>query len=96
MLSEIIPKTAGVVYARRLAGPVARPIEILVLIFTPVIWLSRGVTRLVASGHQAERVSDEDLLLMVRQGLRSGDLKPHEADVISNVLASRVRLRHRS
>jgi len=87
LFSEIIPKTAGVVYARRLAGPVARPIEILVLVFTPVIWLSRGVTRLVASGHQAERVSDEDLLLMVRQGLRSGALKPHEADVISNVLA---------
>jgi CBS domain containing-hemolysin-like protein len=86
LFSEIIPKTTGVVYARRLAGPLARPIEILVLVFTPVIWLSRGVTRLVASGHQAERVSDEDLLLMVRQGLRSGDLKPHEADVISNVL----------
>jgi CBS domain containing-hemolysin-like protein len=87
LFAEIIPKTAGVVYARRLAGPVARPIEVLVLIFTPVIWLSRGVTRLVASGQQADRVSDEDLLLMVRQGLRSGDLKPHEADVISNVLS---------
>ena len=91
LLSEIIPKTAGVVYARRLAGPVARPIAILVVIFTPVIWLSRGVTRLVSSGKQADRVSDEDLLLMVRQGLRSGDLKPHEADVISNVLSLEVK-----
>ena len=87
LFSEIIPKTAGVVYARRLAGPVARPIELLVLIFTPIIWLSRGITRLIASREQADRVSDEDLLLMVRQGLRSGDLKPHEADVISNVLS---------
>ena len=45
LFSEIIPKTAGVVYARRL----------------------------------------------VRRGLRSGDLKPHEADVIGNVLALEVK-----
>ncbi len=87
LFSEIVPKTAGVVYARQLAGPIARPLEALVMLFGPIIWLSRGITRLVASGHEAERVSDEELLLMVRQGLRSGDLKPHEADVISNVLA---------
>ena len=67
LLSEIIPKTAGVVYSRYLARRIARPLQFLVLIFAPVIWLSRGVTRLVASRHEAERVSDEDLLLMVRQ-----------------------------
>ena len=91
LFSEIIPKTAGVVYARRLAGPIARPLQLLVIMFTPVIWLSRRVTRLVAIGREADRVSDDDLLLMVRRGLRSGDLKPHEADVISNVLALEVK-----
>jgi len=91
LFSEIIPKTAGVVYARRLAGPIARPLQLLVLVFTPVIWLSRYVTRLVAIGRDADRVSDEDLLLMVRRGLRTGDLKPHEANIISNVLALEVK-----
>ena len=87
LLSEIIPKTAGVTYANRLAGPIARPLSILVLIFSPVIWISRHITHLVATGHREERVSDEELLMIVRRGLRSGDLKPHEANVISNVLA---------
>ena len=91
LFSEIVPKTTGVVYARQLAGPIARPLAGLVMLFGPIIWLSRGITRLVASGHEAERVSDEELLLMVRQGLRSGDLQPHEAEVISNVLALEVR-----
>ena len=91
LFSEIIPKTAGVVYARRLAGPIARPLQMLVFAFTPLIWLSRHVTRLVATGREADRVSDEDLLLMVRRGLLTGDLKPHEADVISNVLALEVK-----
>ena len=89
--SEIIPKTAGVVHARRLAGPIARPLRALVLVFTPVVWVSRRVTRLMATGREADRVSDDELLLMVRRGLRSGDLKPHEAEVISNVLALEVK-----
>jgi CBS domain containing-hemolysin-like protein len=87
LFSEIIPKTAGVIYARHLAGPIARPLRLLVLLFAPVIWLSRGVTRLMATGHEADHVSDEDLLLIVRRGLLSGDLQPHEASVISNVLS---------
>ena len=91
LFSEIIPKTAGVVYARHLAGPIARPLRLLVLVFTPVIWLSHRVTRLVAIGREADRVLDEDLLFIVRRGLRSGDLKPHEASVISNVLALEVK-----
>ena len=86
-MSEIIPKTAGVVYARQLAGPIAAPLQTLVVAFTPIIWLSRRLTSLVAAGKAADRVSDEELLLMVRRGLSSGDLKQHEADVISNVLA---------
>ena len=91
LLSEIIPKTAGVVYASRLAGPLARPIMMLVNICTPIIWVSRLITQLVATRNETDRVSDEDLLLMVRRGLRSGDLQPHEADVISNVLALEVK-----
>ena len=87
VFSEIVPKTAGVVYARQLAGPIAAPLQALVVAFAPVIWLSRRLTSLVAAGKAVERVSDEELLLMVRRGLSSGDLKPHEADVISNVLA---------
>lgn len=87
VLSEIIPKTAGVVYARQLAGPVAAPLQALVVAFAPIIWLSRRLTSLVAAGKAADRVSDEELLMIVRRGLSSGDLKPHEADVISNVLA---------
>ena len=87
VLSEIIPKTAGVVYARQLAGPIAAPLQALVVAFAPIIWLSRRLTSLVAAGKAADRVSDEELLMIVRRGLSSGDLKPHEADVISNVLA---------
>ncbi len=86
MLSETIPKTAGVVHATRLAPLIAYPLHLLVWVLTPFIWLSQLATRLIASKQQ-HRVSDEDLLMMVRLGMRSGDFQPHEALVIENILA---------
>ena len=50
IFSEIIPKTAGVVYARSLARVIARPIQWLVWIFTPFIWLNQFITRLITQG----------------------------------------------
>lgn len=86
-ISEIIPKTAGVVFSSQLAGPIARPLQLLVILFAPFIWLSGKVTRLlIAAAPEHEGVSDEDLLLMVRRGLSTGDLEEHEAHVIRNIL----------
>ena len=47
IFSEIIPKTAGVVYARSLSRIIARPIQWLVWIFTPFIWLNQFITRII-------------------------------------------------
>ena len=47
-LSELLPKTIGVVYARPLSSIIARPLQVLVWIFAPFIFLSRLVTRTVA------------------------------------------------
>ena len=38
LLSEIIPKTAGVAFCRPLSSIVALPIQILVWVFGPVVW----------------------------------------------------------
>ncbi len=87
-LSEIIPKTAGVLFARQLAGPIARPLQALVVLFTPLVWLSRRSTSLLVSAVPThDSVSDEELLTIVRRGLRSGDIEEQEAHVIRNVLS---------
>ena len=87
VFSEVLPKTIGVVYARGLAPWIARPLQGLVWWFRPLITLTQHATKLVWSGQQEQRVSDDELLTMVALGLRSGDLQPHEARVIRNVLA---------
>ena len=87
LFSEVLPKTVGVVYARGLAPLVARPLIWLVAFFRPLIALTQQATKLVLSGQQEQRISDDELLTMVGLGLRSGDLQLHEAQVIRNVLS---------
>ena len=87
LFSEVIPKTVGVVYARPLSAWIARPLRGLVILFRPLIALTQLATNLVWSGHQEHHVSDEEVLTLVGSGLRSGDFKPHEAEIITNVLA---------
>jgi CBS domain containing-hemolysin-like protein len=91
LFSEVLPKTVGVVYSSQVAPWIAHPLRGLVILFRPLIALTRVATRLLLKGHQADRVSDEDLLSLVGSGLRSGSLTQHEASVIRNVLALETR-----
>lgn len=86
-LSELLPKTIGVVYARPLSGIIARPLQFLVWIFAPFIALSRLATRLVAKEQNEQDISDEELISLARLGRRSGALDPTEARVIQNILS---------
>ena len=91
LFSEVVPKTVGVVYARGLAPLVARPLQVLVLVFRPLVAVTQLATRLVWSGQHEPRLSDDELLTMVRLGLGSGDLRIDEARVIRNVLSLEKR-----
>ena len=86
LFSEVIPKTAGVVYCRGLAGPVARPLLAMVWVFRPLIWLTGQVTRLIARDQGSPGVSEEELLVMARLGHKEGAIDADEAAVIENIL----------
>ena len=91
IFSEVLPKTAGVVYARSLAALIARPLNLLVRVMAPLVFLSRLVTRLVSHGREEHSVSEEELLTMVRLGGQSGTLGPDEADAIANLISLKSR-----
>jgi CBS domain containing-hemolysin-like protein len=87
LFAEVLPKTIGVVYARPLSTWIARPLQGLVILFQPLIALTQLITNLVCPGNQEHHVSDEEVITLVSSGLRSGDFKPQEAEIITNVLA---------
>ncbi|MCY3761617.1 MAG: hemolysin family protein [Gemmatimonadetes bacterium] len=86
MFSEVIPKTAGVVYNRPLALVVAPPLALLVWLFRPLIWLCGMVTRVVSQGREPEHVSEEEILGLARMGQQTGALESDQAAVIANIL----------
>ena len=66
IFSEVIPKTAGVVYARSLVPLVALPLKGLVKFMAPAVWLCSHITGLIARNKIYESVSPDELKTMAR------------------------------
>jgi CBS domain containing-hemolysin-like protein len=86
IFSEILPKTAGVVYGSRLVGFVAYPLKGLVWFMTPAIWLTSLVTRIIAPKTTKETVTAEEIMAMAELSLRRGDIKPYQERIIDGIL----------
>jgi magnesium and cobalt exporter, CNNM family len=92
IFSEIIPKTAGVVYGRSLAGPVAYALKGLVWTMTPIIWLMGRITRLIGRGSRDEAVTAEEIQVMARSSRRTGGIKMFQEQAIERVLTLQEKM----
>ncbi len=86
VFSEIVPKTAGVVYGRSLAPLVAYPLKGLVRLMTPAIWLSSLITSMITRNKAEEDITAEELRIMAQLSLRTGGIKPYQDMAIENIL----------
>lgn len=87
IFSEVIPKTAGVVYARRLAPFVAYPLGWLVSIMKPVIWMISLLTGIISRNKPEDSVSPDEIKIMAQASLRTGSIERYQEMVIANVLS---------
>lgn len=86
LFSEILPKTLGVMYARRLGPLMAKPLKVLVTVMMPAIAVLGLIAKLVEGKRKGPHASEEDILAMVSLTRRSGSIKPFEETFIQNVL----------
>ncbi|MEW6220590.1 MAG: hemolysin family protein [Thermodesulfobacteriota bacterium] len=86
LVAEIIPKTAGVIYCRRLAPVLALPVGWLVRLLAPIIWLCRAVTGLFGSQGRELLVSAEEIEVIAAMSLKAGTIAPTQEKVIHNIL----------
>ena len=87
IFSEVIPKTAGVVYSRSLIPFVAHPLHWLVKLMSPVVLLTGYITGFITRGGTNEPVSSEELKTMAQMSLRGGGIGHFQTAVIENVLS---------
>lgn len=94
ILSEIIPKTIGVIYNRTLAKLLASPLNLLVLVMKPVIKAISLLVYFIGHNRRSPEHSEEDLLALASLTRKSGVLKRFEELSIQNILALDTKTVH--
>lgn len=84
--SEIIPKTLGATFWRKLAVPSAYVIGWLVMLVYPLVWISTRLTKLFSTGKNNE-ITREEIIALASLGHKDGTLFPQENEYLSNVLS---------
>ncbi|HOA73249.1 MAG TPA: hemolysin family protein [Phycisphaerae bacterium] len=91
--TEILPKTLGVRYNRALAPMIARPLELLVRVVTPVLWLVHLVNRPFQGRRRAEDSHTvEEISALASIALTANDIDATQERIIRT--ASRFRDLH--
>jgi len=86
VLSEIVPKTTGVIYGRALIPLVAYPLQGLVWIMRPAIWLSSLLTAFISRGRKGDTITPEEIRIMAHLSLKAGEIRPYQERAIENIL----------
>ena len=85
VFSEIIPKTIGTTYWKRLMGFAASVISVLVWVLYPVVKIIEFITRLFPEPDEAA-VSREEVIAMANVGEEEGVIEEDENKIIRNVM----------
>lgn len=86
--SEIIPKTIGATFWRKLAVPAAFTITWLVRLVYPLVWVSTRLTKLFSQGKK-DGITREEIIALATLGHKEGTLVSRESDYLSNLLRLR-------
>jgi CBS domain containing-hemolysin-like protein len=86
--SEIIPKTLGATFWRKLAIPSAFVISWLVKLVYPLVWIATRLTRLFSSD-KGDQITREEIIALASLGHKDGNLIAHENQYLSNLLKLR-------
>jgi CBS domain containing-hemolysin-like protein len=86
IFAEIVPKTVGERYAEVWSLRVARPLNALVLLMTPVVWLVEKLTpRLEAD--EEPTTNEAEIRMLTRIARQEGAIEGDEGDMIQRVFA---------
>ncbi|MEE8335268.1 MAG: hemolysin family protein [Candidatus Neomarinimicrobiota bacterium] len=86
ILSEIIPKTLGAAYWRKLAGPSTDIIRILIFITYPFVVMSEKISIVLQpKDKKLKNVSREEITAMAEMGEDEGTIEESESTIIENL-----------
>ncbi|MBE9487635.1 MAG: DUF21 domain-containing protein [Bacteroidetes bacterium] len=86
ILSEILPKTIGAIYWKKLAIPSSKIINGMVILTYPLVVLSEKMTKLIFKRKADTITSREEISALADIGTQEGILQQKENDIIQNII----------
>jgi putative hemolysin len=91
VFGELVPKTLALAHAERYSLALARPVEVVGIILSPLVWLlttiTHGVTRLLGVRDVPDdAITSEELRILVERGGEQGTIEAEEEQMIGGVL----------
>ncbi|MBT4364029.1 MAG: HlyC/CorC family transporter [Desulfobacterales bacterium] len=85
-LSEIVPKTIGVVYWSKLVGPISFFVNTLIVVLHPIVWISERLTKFISRGKDTHIFSRHEFIAMAQVGVETGQIRSKESRIIQSLL----------
>ncbi|MCP3927595.1 MAG: DUF21 domain-containing protein [Bacteroidetes bacterium] len=86
IFSEIIPKTIGAIYWRKLALPASKVIVVMIYIAYPLVIMSNFITKIISRNNNSQKVSREEVAALARLGTKEGVIEESESKIIHNLI----------
>lgn len=87
VFGEIVPKTLGVAHATPVARFLARPLNLMIICLSPLLWCTSWLTRLLSPAGSGPQISEADITAMTSLSRKAGRIQPYEEQFVRNVLA---------
>ncbi len=85
-LSEIMPKTIGVVRWRRLWPLIVYPLQLIRFLLYPAIFLTEKFSSFITRGTKVSRITEDEILALVRMGASQGEISHDESSMVKNII----------
>lgn len=86
LVTEILPKTIGVTFARQIGPYIVVPLKTSIAVLKPLIWVAQLMTRLVPNSQKSHQISAEELKTIASLSRKSGEIEADQEKVIANIL----------
>ncbi len=86
IFSEIIPKTIGANYWRKLAPFTVRSLEVIIWLLWPLVWFTQIITKKLKKEKDRSVFSRADFTAMAEIGEKEGIFQQNESRIIQNLL----------
>lgn len=86
VITEIIPKTVGARYWRKLASFSYYTINVMIILTYPLVWFTALISRLFSSNHEEQTTSREEIAALAGIGTDEGLFSEEEGKIIQNLL----------